>query len=195
GTQFVFLDGTLDEKSAGLTAQVSFLLVTAEPGVDVETVRAAIEARLGSARAWPTEAFVDRNLEELLSGLRPFLVLVAGMSVISATLLVELLVQGAIDERRQELAVLLALGVPLSEITVAVLIEAGGLALMGSLIGAFVALGMQGALDAGVAALDLHPTALDAVWVGLGLIASSAVGGLIPMLRLRRIDPGEAFRP
>jgi putative ABC transport system permease protein len=194
-TQFVFLDGTEVERAAGMTGRVSFILLDLEDGADAAAVAASIEERYPAAQVWPRVTFAQSNIEELLAGFMPFIVLIAIVGAASATLLVALLVQGVVDERQRELAVLLALGAPIGALAIAVLAEAAVLLTLGVALGAAASVGLQRGLGVAVAGLTLQPAAIDVAIIAALFASAGLAAAFLPLLRLRRVDPAEAFRP
>jgi len=109
-------------------------------------------------------------------------------------LVVGLLVQGLVEDCRQDLAVLLALGARASTLALALGMEAMSIVLGGSLLGLVLAYGLGQWLDHALPTVDLV-LSRDAVLIVLGLFASTGgLAGLAPIARLSRIDPMEAFR-
>jgi hypothetical protein len=88
---------------------VSFVTVRAAPGTDREALARALLARLAGTSVLTREAFVAANLREVSAGLLPLLGLLVTLGLAVAAVLVALLSQGLVEERRTT-RVLLALG-------------------------------------------------------------------------------------
>jgi len=193
-TQFVF--GALGTacRAAGLQGRVSFVAVRAEAGVDRETLRRGLEARLGGTSVLTHEAFVAANRREVSAGLLPVLGLLAALGLAVASVLVALLAQGLVEERREDLAVLLALGAGPRRVGAALLRAVVGLVAVGATAGASLAGLLALALDRWVPAVELRPGLDDAVVTLTLFLLAGALGAAFPVARVRRVDPLEAFR-
>jgi putative ABC transport system permease protein len=195
-TQFVFADIEAARSLTGYRDLVSFVAVQVEAGVDPAAVADTVRRR------WPeevsvhrTEQFVANNLEEVGSGFRPMQLLVSGVGLAAAAVLVSLLVQGSLADRRRDIAVLFALGARAGAVSAAVVAEALGLVVVGAGAGAGAAGLLSLATARWVPTLELALQPADA---GVVIALFAAVGALAsvgPLVSLRRLDPVEAFRP
>lgn len=155
-------------------------------------------AEIGAALPPDAEALLVSQVAEAQMGtLRK----VQGFSTITylvvLTLCIFLLVNfmlASVDERRQEIGVLLAMGMAPRRIQSIFLLKVVGFALLGGLLGYLLGTGISMLLgplvaDASVSPLPyLLPMAL-ALSLGLGVIAS-----ILPLSRIARLDPVEALR-
>ena len=134
------------------------------------------------------------NLREVSAGLLPLLALLVALGLAVASVLVALLAQGLVEERREDLAVLLALGAAPRRVGAGLLRGVIGLVAAGGAAGAGLAVLLALALDRWAPAVELQPR-LDDVAVTLALfLVAGALGAALPVARLRRVDPLEAFR-
>ena len=194
-TQFLFVDLAAAPRLGVLPGAVSFLAVEAEAGVEPEVVAASIAQLDSTVVAISGRSFIENNLREVASGFRPMQRLLSAVGFLISVLFVALLAHGSVEDRRREIAILLALGTSASQVALAVVVNAGALVLAGGIIGAFVTLAVAEILRHVLPTLVLAPRLLDAallipVFLIVGLVAAS-----IPLLRLRDVDPVEAFRP
>ena len=60
--------------------------------------------------------------------------------------------------------------------------------------GGALALGVRWILDRALPAVELTYTSGDFLWVLLAFVVAGMAASLVPLLRLRRVDPLEAFR-
>ena len=194
-TQFIFLDGTSAEQAAGVFGRVSFVGIEVADSADPAAVRRRIEERYENVRVFDRREWMKNNVSEVAAGFLPLLVLVSLVGAVSATLLVAMLVQGAVDDRRRDIAILLALGTPASTVGWSVVLHAESLVLGGGLLGAALLLGLEAVLKANTPMVELAPRATDLVWVMVSFGLASLAATMVQLLRLRRIDPAEAFRP
>jgi ABC-type lipoprotein release transport system permease subunit len=193
-TQFLFGDLGTACRAAGLPGRVSFVAVRVGQGADPEAVRRALLVRLAGTSVLTRDAFVAANLREVSAGLLPLLALLVALGLAVASVLVALLAQGLVEERREDLAVLLALGAAPRRVGAGLLRGVVGLVAAGSAAGAGLAVLLALALDRMAPAVELQPR-LDDVAVTLALfLVAGALGAALPVARLRRVDPLEAFR-
>jgi putative ABC transport system permease protein len=121
--------------------------------------------------------------------------LVSGVGVLAAAVLIALLVQAAVEDRRQDISVLLAMGAPARAVGIGVITHAGWLVVLGGIAGAVLASALHAALRWSVPTVEMAPRVHDLAIVLPLFIASGVLAACLPLLRLRRIDPIEAFRP
>jgi ABC-type lipoprotein release transport system permease subunit len=194
-TQFAFVDGAAAERAAGVFGSVSFVGIELVDGADPAAVKRGMEERYDDIRVFDRTEWVKNNVSEVAAGLLPLLFLVSIVGAVSATLLVALLVQGAVDDRRRDIAILFALGAPASAVGWSLAVHAEALVLGGGVIGAALTMGLDAVLRTSAPVVELAPRASDFAWVILAFVLASLAATLAQLLRLRRIDPVEAFRP
>jgi putative ABC transport system permease protein len=141
------------------------------------------------------------GLDEILGGIRTFLLVFAGVSLFVGIFLIVNTFSILVAQRSRELALLRALGASRRQVTRSVLTEALAVGLVGATVGLGVgyalALGLRFLF--GVIGLDLgdadFPLTLDAVIASyaVGLVVT-AVAGIFPARRASRVAPIEALR-
>ena len=193
-TQFVFGDLGTACRAAGLQGRVSFVAVGAAPGADKDALARALRERLAGTSVLTGGEFVAANLREVSAGLLPLLGLLVTLGLAVAAVLVALLAQGLVEERREDLAVLLALGVSPFRMGAALLRGVAALVATGAVTGATLAALLALALDRWAPAVALQPRVDDALLTLALLVAAGALGAALPVARLRGVDPLEAFR-
>jgi putative ABC transport system permease protein len=194
-TQFAFFDEQALEVTSGLLGQCSFVAVGLDSGQDADRLARQIVLRFPGIAAYTRDEFVENNIREVAAGFRPMQLLVSGMGVLAAAVLVALLVHGGVEDRRQDLAVLLAMGASVRSIAFGLVVHATLLVIIGGIVGGGVMLLFNDALLSWLPTLELAPRFLD---LALALPLFTLVSGLaasVPLARLRRIDPITAFRP
>jgi hypothetical protein len=194
-TQFVFLDVDAAPTLTGYAGQISFLPVGLIPGADATAVRRQIEDRWPDLEVHDREAFIDNNLHEVMAGFRPMQLMVSAVGLVAAAVLVSLLVQSVVEDRKQDIAVLLALGADSGRVAASVIVHVLGLVVAGTLAGAALTELLRWATDRFAPTLELSTRLTDLVSVVLVFVVVGILAAVIPLLRLRRIDPVEAFRP
>ena len=192
-TQFLFFDVEVAERASGLLSQASFFVVRLGNG-DSATVARRIEERFPSTSVIPRDRFLANSLRETASGFLPVLMLVASLGVIAATLLVALLVQGLVEDRRTDFAVLMAMGAAFSTVSLAVVLHVMTLIAAGCALGGLLLVALQSALDRLLPTVQLNYAPTDVAIALVAFALAGAAGAVVPTLRLKRIDPLEAFR-
>lgn len=194
-TQFIF--GNLDASSSvsGYSGYASFLIVRVKPELSPSSVATELKKRFSDIEVFDQATFIENNSREAAAGYIPILALIYILGISAGAILVGLLIHGLIEERRDELAVVLALGI--KETWLWIVVGWQGLRL--SCIGAIAGSGMSIALSM---LLDLFYPVIP-VRFGLKDVAETLVlfgfagliAAVIPIMRLRSLDPLEAFRP
>ena len=178
----------------GVPGWGSFLLVRADSGVAADELVRRLRARAPSWSVIGKEAFTENNMDELRGGLLPILATVAVLGVLDAAAVLALLLYGAVLERREDYAVLKALGA--SDRMLGWLIVRQSLAAVG---GGFVA-GVVVYVVLAPVVLRLVPqmlltlTAQAVLVVAAGTLIAGLTGALWPLRRVASIHPGEVFR-
>ncbi len=191
-SQFLFFDVASAGKASGLVKQTSFVAVKTTG--DRFAAARAIEERLPRASAFTVEQFVDNNLREAAQGFLPVLNLIAVLGVSAAMVLVALLVQGMVEDRRADIAVLLAMGTRPVSLAGGVIVNVVGLVLAGAMLGAALSQLLEVAIERAVPMIELRFWVGDVAWVLAVFCGAGTLGALLPILRLARVDPLEAFR-
>ena len=192
-TQFAFFELTSARRSLDLPDRASFIAVSLSPGTDPATVAAAIEDRFPEMTAFQGDRFLANNVREVSAGVIPLIVVIGALGVAVASILVLLLVQGMVEEQRPELATLTALGAG-REIAAALVLRSATLASSGVIAGSALAVGLTALLDRFLPTISLTTVPSDVVRAGTVFVGAAVGAALIPIARLRQIDPLEAFR-
>jgi MacB-like periplasmic core domain/FtsX-like permease family len=193
-TQFAFMDTTHAELSSGFKDRVSFVAVALHEDADEFTVIREIERHPGLSVFRRTE-WVANNLQEVAAGFRPMVLLITAVGLIAAAVLVALLVQSVVDDRRSEIAVLLAMGVPLSNVSFAILAHVAKLVGTGSVLGGICSFILSTSLERWAPSVEMQTAYSDIIGIVVLLSAVGVLAAILPTARLRLIDPVEAFRP
>jgi putative ABC transport system permease protein len=194
-TQFAFFDATAGARTSGLYGRVSFVAVRLYPEAVAAEVAQQITNRIPQSDVYSREAFVENNVREVAAGFRPMQLLVSGVGILAAAVLVALLVQAAVEDRRQDISVLLAMGASAHAVARGVVVHATRLVVLGVIVGAVFTSALHAALRSLVPTVEIVPRIHDLAVVLPLFIGSGVVAAFLPLLRLRRIDPIEAFRP
>jgi len=169
-------------------------------GISAESVAEANRAALRGDRVRIRTVADDRErLNETLSRLTGYLGLVALIALLLGGIGVASAVVVFIRQRMDTIAVLRCLGATGRRVLAVYGVEAAGMALAGSLVGALVGVGFQQALPGLLA--DLLPVDVEtgiswsAIGIGVGMgLWVALVFALFPLLSVRRVPPLAALR-
>jgi putative ABC transport system permease protein len=194
-TQFLFANLSTTIAATGYAGQASFIIVRLAPNRDPEILARELTARFPDVSVFDRRTFLGNSQREAAAGYAPLLALVDVLGIGVAAVVVALLIHGIIEDHREEFAILLALGVNTAPLTRAVAWHGARLILVSGVLGVALAIGLGAVLDR----VDpVIPVSFGVQDVGLLLAVLGCTGigaAVIPVLRLRRIDPLEAFRP
>lgn len=185
-TQFMFADFEAASRTAGSEGSASFILLRLAPGLSADSLAAVLEDRFPSLYAYPRSAFLAANQREVSAGILPLLSLLGALGVAACAVLVGLLVHAVVEERRADLAVLLAMGASTGALGVSVMRHALMLGLLGVGAGSGLAWLLAALLDRALPVIPLTITVADAGIVAGVFLAASLVAALVPVLRLGR---------
>jgi len=194
-TQFIFADAAAIEALSGFAGRASFIIVRLAPGGNADTVAARIRDRFPDIDVFDRATFVANSQRETGVGYTPILAFVNTLGVGAAAVLVALLMHALVDRRRTELAVLLALGAAPQALALVMILEAARLIVVGGVLGAALARLLAFVLDRVFPVIPLHFDIGDTLWTLALLITCGMLASAIPVARLGRVEPLEAFRP
>ena len=194
-TQFIFADATAIAAVSGFGGRASFIIARLAPGAHSDTVAARIRERFPDVGVFDRATFVANSQREAGAGYVPILVFVDILGVGAAAVLVALLIHALVENRRAELAVLLALGATPGMLARGLIREATRLVVVGGVLGAALARLLAIVLDRVYPVIPLHFDFGDTLWALAAFVACGTLASALPVARLGRVDPLEAFRP
>jgi putative ABC transport system permease protein len=160
-----------------------------DPGILAERIRAEVEG----LNVFDDQQFLENNIREMESGLLPLLYTVACIGAIVLTAILSLILSVQVLERRNEFAILKAIGSPPAYIPYVILKQAliySGCGMILALILFFPMLRLVEMVSPEVAASS---SLIQIIIVSAGAIVISFLGSILPNQRLRRIYPLELF--
>ncbi|ORB65394.1 ABC transporter permease [Mycobacterium shinjukuense] len=174
--------------------RVSFFLVQPQDGYTAAQLATAIRRGVPGMDALTAAAFADNGRDIIVSMIgRPLTTMIAIAALVGVAL-VGLTVLAATSEQMRDFGVLLALGVRPSRLCRIVLAQAAVIAGLGYALGAAIAYGAQFLLAdrMGDVTVEVTPALLAAMAAATAVMA--VLASLLPVRRVTRIDPAEAFR-
>ncbi len=194
-TQFIFADAAAIEATSGFAGRASFIIVHVAPGASADSVAAQLRERFQDLDVFDRATFVANSQRETGVGYTPILAFVDVLGVGAAAVLVALLIHALVEARRTELAVLVAIGVAPATLARVMIGEATRLIVSGGVLGIVLARLLAFVLDRAYPVVPLHFNVADSLGALALLTACGILASAIPVARLRRVDPLEAFRP
>lgn len=191
-TQFLF--GNIDAARASTLPPASFGIIEVAGGASAQEVAERIRQRFPKLEVMTRDSFMANNLREIGSGFQPMLLLISILGVASAALLVAFLIEGVVEQRRGELAVLLATGATPATIATGLMMNAAKLLVAGIAVGAVAAHLLAYLIEVVAPVIPLAYSIGDLVVVTTLLSISGILAAFVPLVRLKDIDPLEAFR-
>ncbi len=193
-TQLAFITQEDAGELLGFPGVTSFLLVRGAPGVVGSVLVQRLSERLPRMAVLSQEEFAANNMEELRGGLLPILATVAVLGGLDAVAMLALMLYGSVLERREDYAVLKAIGA--SERVLAILVVRQSLAA----VGGGLVFGVVSYYASAPVVLRIVPEMLLAlslpalIAVAAGALVTGLLGALWPLRRISRIHPAEVFR-
>ena len=191
-THYAFVSGKQLRTLAGLGERWSFVLVKTSNGHPGEIV-AEIDGRPGT-NAFDRATFIANNRQEVAAGFAPVMWTMAFLGIVAGVVVVALTIHAAVLERRQDYALLAALGGTKIHRMLVVAQQALAAGLVGSTVGTLVLLVIQQILPHLVPEIEFRlqwPLA-SAAFGGAVLVALA--GALVPGWLAIRIPPMEVLR-
>lgn len=177
-------------QGAAARDRVSFFMVRAREGANVDTVLRRIEQAVPRVSVISTESAL-KQVDERLSYFRQLAFILGAVSLGVGFLLVTTLVTVSVNERLGEIAVMRAIGVARGRVVSQIVLEGTGIMLVGAAAG--LALGMVTAryLNSILASFPGLPAAIDFflfeprdAWAALGmLVVAGILAGIYPSWR------------
>jgi putative ABC transport system permease protein len=174
---------------------LSFLLVEPTPGADVAAIRGAIERHVDGVDVYrPAElAANDVDLGRQFFG--AVLNLLIGIAWLASVLAIGLTMYAAVIDRRRDFGVMRALGVGAWGLTKEVVIEALTISALAFPIAVLLAVGAAAIIEGAnptYRLVTLYPPVI--VRGAVAALAAALVGALLPIRRLRNLEPDAVFR-
>ena len=112
----------------------------------------------------------------------------------AAVLSISVVTRGLVDERRPEIALLLAIGASTRRVAGGMLAAAGALIACGAVAGVGLARGLALVLHLSLPTVELSPSSGDQLLAGLLAAGAGLISAVMPVVRRAGIEPLEAFR-
>ncbi|NOY77553.1 MAG: FtsX-like permease family protein [Calditrichaeota bacterium] len=192
--QFCFTTVHDARKILGFSGFVSFFLIGSDKHVPLGKVIKNLKNKFPDLAFFSKKQFVANNINELKTGLLPVLLTVAFLGIIIGAAIILLMLYSSVLEKREDYAVLKAIGASHGFLARFVFKQSLLIALVGSLAGLFLYLAGAPVIVYFVPSVALHFTWQEAITVaGVALVMAGA-GVWVPIHQLSKIYPTEVFR-
>lgn len=174
---------------------LSFLLVELEPGADPSGVAAGIEAQVPSADVFRPETLAENDAElgQMIFG--PVMRLLIGVAYLIGILVTGIVMFAAISARRRDFGVLKAVGFSYGFLSTSVVVESLLLTVVAIPLGIGLAFIVGKVLEHLMPLYLILPTGIGPVMrTAFACVLFTAVGASVPIVLMRRLDPGLVFR-
>jgi len=172
----------------------SYLLIDAQPGVDVAALAARIRDTVERVNVRPQQAFIDSDWE---IAMQMGLEIVGLMTVVGGALAVMLtgfVVYSHITSREREIAVMKALGVRDRAIYLAVMAQVSAITAAALAVAVALVLAAEPLTDWLVPQISLSLIPEAVARVGAVALLVSVAASVLPIRRVVRVDPAASFR-
>jgi putative ABC transport system permease protein len=190
---FCFVTAGDADRLIGFEGIVSFFLIASADGNAVALLRALRKA-CPDFSFYSKAEFMENHVEEIRTGFLPILWTIALLGFIVGSVLVTLMLYSTILERREDYALLKAVGMPARGIAALVLRQSAILAVSGCCSGVLLYLLLSPVLTFFVPEISLR---LQPAMLPLLLAAALAFGGAGSIVSIRKVNaiyPAEVFR-
>jgi len=192
-SQFAFVRGDDAETLLGIPGIVSYCLVKVARGADAGAVARRIRDRLPNVAVFPRDEFEQNNLDQM-DGVLPVFAAIGVFGALLGGLIVALMLYGSVLERREDYAMLKAIGASDLYLAGLVIRQALLASILGFAWGALLAGMATPLLKRLVPQLSLRYTWQAALAILAGAVIVGALAAAIPLRVLRRVYPAEVFR-
>lgn len=174
--------------------RVSYFLVQPAEGFTDDQVADSVRKTVPGMEALTSETFAANSRAIVISMIGRPLKTMIGIAALVGVALVGLTVLAVTTEQMSDFGVLRALGVRPGQLCRIVITQAALIAGLGYLLGAGITYGVQFLVKdrLGDVTVQVTPVMLAAMAAATGVMA--VIGSLIPVRRVTRIDPAQAFR-
>lgn len=189
---FVSFDDLEDIISVSNT--VSYVLVDAEPGVDPTALAQQIMHAVDKINAVPHDAFIESDFGMAMKMGVEIIALMSLIGAVLAGLLIAYTCFSLIVNKRRDLAIAKAVGMPNRALYVAVILQALIITEVGFAIAVICSFSLLPLINMLMPQVTLLVSADALIKTGGIAIAVAIVGSLIPAYRIARLEPAAVFK-
>ena len=192
--QYAFITLEKAFSIAGIRNYVSCFQVEVYPGSNVAAIASEIKAKLGSTSVFDRGTFLANNIAEMESGILTILYVIAFLSAVVLTALLSLILTINVLDRRDDFAVMKALGAPVRFIPGLVVKQSLILATVGLIFGILLFFPFAEIIMIISPEVSTRSSIFQLLSVTFAVEILSIISSLLPNYRLRSIYPLEVFK-
>lgn len=191
--QYAFISLDKAHDIVGFRYVVSCYQVKIKKGYNLAEIEAAIPQRLKKVAVYDNDTFIENNVREMQSGIIPLLFFVTLISAIVLTAILSLILSINVLERRNDYAIMKALGCQHRFISGIVIQQSVILSMGGLLLGLILYFPMVALLEQLAPEIATRTTFLQILMISVGVVGISLISSIFPNRKLKQIYPLEVF--
>ncbi len=191
--QYAFISLNEAHNVVGFHYVVSAYQVKILPEFRVKDVQANIYAKLKNIVVFDNETFVQNNIHEMENGIIPLFFIITLITAVVLTAILSLILSVSVLEKRQDFAILKALGSPHGFITGLVLLQSMVLSCTGLVTGVILFFPMISIIGKVTPEVANTTSIGQILLVSAGVLLISVISSILPIRKIRKIYPLEVF--
>jgi len=173
---------------------ISFILVVPENNISDLILIERLKEKFDFLSVYSKKEFIKNNLEEMQTGVLPILWAIGIFAAISGAAVISLMLYGSVLEKRDDYAMLKAVGASHSQLLSIVGKQSVFISLIGYFFGLLLYIILSPAIIKLFPEINLSLTGSAAVMVFAASIFIGIIGAIVPIYKLYSIYPAEVFR-
>jgi putative ABC transport system permease protein len=191
--QYAFISLNEAHNVVGFHYVVSAYQVKILPTFRLKDVQANIIAKLKNVVVFDNDTFVKNNIHEMENGIIPLFFIITLITAVVLTAILSLILSVSVLERRQDFAIIKALGSPYGFITGLVMLQSMLLSSAGLLLGVILFFPMTSLIERITPEVANTTSVGQILLVSAGILVISAISSILPIRKIRKIYPLEVF--
>jgi len=191
--QYAFISIQKAWSLIGFPNIASCYLVQASPGTDPNILAGRIRAGVEGINVFDQDRFLKNNIREMESGLLPLLYTVALIGAVVLVAILSMILSVQVLERRNEFAILKALGSPPSFIPLLIIKQALILSGFGMILALILYFPLLSLIETVSPEVSASTSTFHILIVAGGVVLISLVSSILPNQKSRTIYPLEIF--
>ncbi len=192
--QIAFMNGDDARSLLALDRYVSFYVVTAAPGADLDEVAGAVAAAVPGSEAHSAADFANATRDLVNQGFLPVVGALVAIGFAIGGAVIALTIYTLTIEKARDFGVLKAIGADDRFVYRIVVVQSLGVGAAGAALGIVASVLVATLIRRGVPEFITELRPLDAAAVFALALLVSAIAALVPVRRISRIDPAMVFR-
>ncbi len=189
GNPVIFVHFTDLENILSSVGTVSYLLVTAQPGVDADILAMQIEQKVEKVNALPYDEFIASDFQMAMHMGVEIIAIMTFIGSALAVLIIAFTGYFVVSKKRKELAIIKTLGFQKSAIYGGVILQISLITLLGLLTATVVAFTVLPLVSQLVPEVTLIVTLAPILKISLVALSIAILTSLVPAYMIARVDP------